>query len=122
MRKLMSLTTVAALTTAATLMVSGAPLRAAEGEQGTAKTDQHGQLSRKDYKFVRDAVQGGLLEVKLGELAKQKGASQKVQEFGDRMIKDHSKANDELKQIATQKGASVPDQLTRREEREWEHM
>ena len=122
MRKLMSLTTVAAITTVAALMGSGTPLRAAEGERDNDKTEQHGQLSRKDYKFVRDAAQGGLLEVKLGELAKEKGTIQSVKEFGDRMVKDHGKANEELKQLATQKGATLPDQLSRREEREWEHM
>jgi len=117
----MSLTTVAAIATAAVLMGSVAALRAAD-EQNTGKTEQHGQLSRKDYKFVHDAYMGGLLEVRLGELAKEKGAIQSVKEFGDRMIKDHSKANDELKQLATQKGAVLPDQINHREEREWEHM
>jgi putative membrane protein len=119
----MSLTTVAAIATGAGLMCSGTPLRGADNQQDTTgKTEQHGQFSRKDYKFIHDAAQGGLLEVKLGELAKEKGSIQSVKEFGDRMIKDHSKANDELKQLATQKGAAIPDQLGRHEEREWEHM
>ena len=119
MRKLMSTTTIAVVTAA--LLSSGALLRAAEGDYET-KAEQRGQLSRKDYKFARNAAQGGLLEIKLGELAKQKGSVQTVQQFGERMVADHTKANDELKQIASQKGATLPTQLTRREESEWEHM
>ena len=116
------MTTIAAFTTAATLLTSGVLLRAADETEGTSKTEQHGQLSRKDYKFAREAAQGGLLEVKLGELAKQKASNPTVQQFGDRMIADHTKANDQLKQIATQKGAILPTQLSRREESELEHM
>src|SRR6266699_3895865 len=100
MRKLMSMTTIAAITTAATLLSSGVLLRAADETEGTSKTEQPGQLSRKDYKFACEAAQGGLLEVKLGELAKQKASNPTVQQFADRMIADHNKANDQLKQIA----------------------
>ena len=59
--------------------------------------------------------------MKLGELAKQKG-SPKIQEFGDKMVKDHGKVNDELKHLISQKGATLPEDLNRREEREWEHL
>ena len=122
MRKLANMTSIAAITAVAALMSSGPLLRAAEDDTGKAKTEQHGQLVRKDFKFVRDAAQGGLLEVKLGELAKQKGASQTVQQFGDKMVAEHSKANQELKQLAMQKGITLSDQLTRREESELEHL
>ena len=50
--------------------------------------DQRGQLSERDYKFVKEAARGGMSEVELGQLAKQKGASQSVKDFGDRMVKD----------------------------------
>src|SRR5206468_10411592 len=88
----------------------------------TSKTDQRGQLSRKDYKFAREAAQGGLLEVRLGELAKQKASNPAIQQFGEEMIKDHSKANEQLKALAAQKGAVLPDQLTRMEESELESL
>jgi len=122
MTKLMNITTIAVTTAVAALMSSGPLVRAAEDDTGKAKTEQTGQLARKDYKFVRDAAQGGLLEVKLGELAKQKGTSPTVQKFGDQMVADHSKANDELKQIASQKGVTLPSELTRREQSEVEHL
>ena len=119
MRKLTSMTTLATLT-AACLMVSGVLVRAADTENG--KNEQRGQLSRKDYKFVREAAEGGMLEVRLGELAKQKGSTPAVQQFGDQMVKDHTKANDELKALAEKKGAGIPTQLGRKEENEIERL
>jgi putative membrane protein len=77
--------------------------------------EQRGQLSERDYKFVKEATRGGTSEVELGQLAKQKGASQSVKDFGDRMVKDHQKANEELKTIAQSKGAAIPADLTRTE-------
>jgi len=121
MKKLISITFITVITAVAALLGSGAPLRAAEGTQENGKVER-GQLSRKDYKFARDAAQGGALEVRLGELAKQKGSIQVVQEFGGQMHKDHAKANDELKQIIAKKGAVIPDELNRREESQFEHL
>jgi putative membrane protein len=53
-----------------------------------------GKLAPTDTTFVRKAAEGGMAEVKLGQLAKEKGSNKAVKEFGDRMVKDHSKAND----------------------------
>jgi len=77
--------------------------------------DQHGQLSRGDYKFLREAIEGGQAEVQLGQLAKEKAVDPSVKSFGDRMVTDHSKANDELKSIASQKGATIPATLSHSE-------
>jgi len=65
-------------------------------------------MSAADKKFVTAAAQGGIAEVKLGELATKNGASDSVKKFGQRMVDDHSKANDDLKQVATSKGITVP--------------
>jgi putative membrane protein len=73
-------------------------------EQGAQK------LSPSDEKFMTEAAQGGLAEVELGKLATEKGSSDQVKKFGQRMVDDHSKANDELKQLASSKGVNLPDQ------------
>ena len=72
----------------------------------------HSQLNMADRKFVKDAAQGGMAEVELGQLAAEKASSDDVKKFGQRMVDDHSKANDDLKQLATKKGVHVPQQLS----------
>jgi len=91
-----------------TMLLAPAVASAADDQAG----EQRGQLSRSDYKFLRDAIEGGQTEVRLGELAKQKATDPSVKSFGDRMVTDHSKANDELKSIASSKGATIPATLS----------
>ena len=61
-----------------------------------------------DEDFVKKAAMGGIAEVDAGKLAQQKGDSDAVKQFGAQMVADHSRTNDELKQIATSKKMTVP--------------
>lgn len=65
--------------------------------------------SSSDKKFVRSALEGGNAEVKLGQLAAQKGSSDDVKQFGQKMVDDHTKLGDQMKQIAQQQGINIPD-------------
>lgn len=65
------------------------------------------KLSSKDQKFIENAAAGGQMEVDLGKLAADKASSDDVKKFGQQMADDHSKANDELKQLASQKGVDL---------------
>jgi putative membrane protein len=69
------------------------------------------KLSAEDSAFVTKAAQGGMAEVELGNLAQQNGSSDTVKQFGKRMVGDHTKANDELKTLASDKGVSLPTAL-----------
>jgi putative membrane protein len=69
------------------------------------------QLSAADKKFVNEAAEGGMTEVQLGQLAADKASSPDVKQFGQRMVDDHSKANDQLKSLAQQKGVTLPTDL-----------
>jgi putative membrane protein len=44
----------------------------------------------------------------MGKTAEQNAQNEDVKSFGKRMVTDHSKANDELKSIAEQKGVKLP--------------
>ncbi|PWU12983.1 MAG: DUF305 domain-containing protein [Verrucomicrobia bacterium] len=77
---------------------------------------QRGTLSASDYRFVENAARGGMEEVQLGRLAQEKGVNQSVRSFGERMVADHTKANDELKKLATKKGAMIPTTLSHHEQ------
>ena len=61
-----------------------------------------------DKRFVKDAALGGMTEVELGKLAAQKGSSDAVKQFGQKMVDDHSKANEELKQVASLEKIDIP--------------
>jgi putative membrane protein len=75
-----------------------------------------------DQAFVRKAAMGGLAEVEFGKLAQQKASSDEVKQFASRMVQDHSKANDELKQIASSKGIEVPSELDRKHKNDYERL
>ena len=62
-----------------------------------------------DKAFVRKALQGSLAEVQLGQLALQKSSSDDVKQFAQRMIDDHTKLSDEMKQVAQQLNVKIPD-------------
>jgi putative membrane protein len=59
-----------------------------------------------DTKFLEEASKGGQAEVKMGELAQQKAQSESVKQFGQRLVKDHTEANQKLERICDQKGVS----------------
>ncbi len=69
--------------------------------------DSDKKLSSKDSKFVMNAATGGEMEVALGKLAASKASSEDVKKFGQQMVDDHSKANDELKALAQSKGVDL---------------
>lgn len=75
-----------------------------------------------DSHFVMDAAAGGMAEVEMGRLAADKATSPDVKEFGQKMVDDHSKANDELKQIASQKGITLPSAMNAREKAKMDKM
>jgi putative membrane protein len=64
-----------------------------------------------DNKFVKEAASAGMMEVELGKLASDKASSNKVKEFAQLMVKDHSKANQELKEIALEQNLQFPDEM-----------
>jgi putative membrane protein len=84
--------------------------RAASEKGETSKSDTK-KVSRADQRFIKDAAAGGMMEVELGKVAADKATNDKVKQFGRRMQEDHSKANDELKKIAAEKGVEVPTAL-----------
>lgn len=79
-------------------------------------------LSPSDRKFIEQAAQGGVAEVKLGQLAAQKGESSEVKQFGQRMADDHAKANDKLQQVASGKGVNLPTDMDAASKREYEKL
>lgn len=67
-----------------------------------------GKLSSADKTFMMNAAKGGMMEVEMGKMAAQNGQSADVKKFGNRMVTDHSKANNELMALAKEEGVSLP--------------
>lgn len=51
---------------------------------------------------------GGMTEITLGKLAVEKASRDEVKQFGQKIIDDHTKSNDELKQLAVAGGVDLP--------------
>jgi putative membrane protein len=62
-----------------------------------------GAQGDKAEQFVRKALMGGQMEVQMGRLAQQKGQSQEVKDLGATLVRDHAKADQQLRQIASTK-------------------
>ncbi len=97
--------------TASLLLVGMAVGQSNPPVNDNTKSTANGGVPTSDRKFMDKAAQGGMAEVELGQLAEQNGQSAEVKAFGKRMVHDHSKANDQLKQLASQKGVSLPTSL-----------
>ena len=84
---------------------------ASDGNAAESGSSISGKITKDDADFARDAATGGTAEVQLGQIAGERATSPEVKDFGRRMQKDHSKANDELKNIASKKDIKLPSQL-----------
>ena len=103
-------------------LLSVAPAQTADAGNTTASSKTGSKLSAADKKFVREAAEGGMAEVELGKLAADKATNQDVKQFGQRMVDDHSKANDQLKQVAQQEGITLPTTLSAKDKAEKERL
>jgi len=74
-------------------------------------TETQSTLSDQDKKFAEVAAKGGMMEVMAGQLAATNASNEKVKALGEMMVKDHTKANDELKNWAAKVGHQLPTSL-----------
>jgi putative membrane protein len=75
-----------------------------------------------DTEFAKMAAQGGLAEVKFGQLAEEKGSAQTVKDFGKRMVTDHSRADDDLKTVASKDKISLPTELSPKDQAAYDRL
>jgi len=65
-------------------------------------------VDKSTSEFMTKVADVGMTEVKLGQMAQDKGSNQRVKDFGGMMVKDHNAAGDELKNLAGQKNVTLP--------------
>jgi putative membrane protein len=76
----------------------------------------------KDKMFLRKATEGGLGEVQLGKLATVKGGSQDVKDFGQKMVDDHTKLNNDMAPIADSMGVMLPKKMAKDDQAEYDKL
>jgi putative membrane protein len=75
-----------------------------------------------DEQFAKKAAQGGMAEVKMGQLAQEKGSSDAVKQFGRRMVTDHTKAGQELKEAAAKENITLPTELDAKDQATYDKL
>jgi putative membrane protein len=77
-----------------------------------ADKEKSDKASANDTAFIMKAADGGMTEVELGKVAEKNGQRDDVKSFGGHMIKDHGKAGENLKSVASKMNVSVPDKVS----------
>jgi putative membrane protein len=90
------------------------------GEQGKAG-HQHEHMNKDNGKkgglsdaardFMMKSARGNTAEVSMGRLARERAVNRDVKDFGDRMVKDHGRFNEELTRLARKKGVTLQSHL-----------
>lgn len=88
-----------------------------EASEGNSATHSSSHVTNAEKTFMRKAAEGGLAEVELGKLAQQNGADESVKNFGQRMVTDHSQANEKLMTLAQSMGVELPTTLSRKDQK-----
>ncbi len=81
-----------------------------------------GGTQMQDKIFLQKAVEGGMAEIQLGKLAAEKGNSGEVKQFGQKMVEDHTKLNDQMAPIAASFGVSAPKHLNKADQAEYDKL
>ncbi len=91
----------------------GSGIVAADQKPDTAQQKSAAQekSANPDAAFMRQAARDGMAEVEHGRLAAKQASDGAVRQFGQRMVDDHSKANNELKSLASKKNITLPAEL-----------
>lgn len=78
------------------------------GSLKSVAEDHETHAAKGDAAFIKEAAKSGHMEVEMGKLAASQGQNSQIKELGQRLQRDHSKANQELMQIAKNQGLMLP--------------
>ncbi|HEY3458164.1 MAG TPA: DUF4142 domain-containing protein [Bryobacteraceae bacterium] len=101
-----------------------APLTLAAQNSSTPKVDQGAKkmMRSPDTHFAMEAARGGMAEVQLGKLAADQGSNADVKAFGQQMVDDHGKANDQLKAVAEKENMTLPTTVSAKQQSEYDML
>jgi putative membrane protein len=91
--------------------------------QNAGKSSKSGKSGAiPDAKFAKDAAQGNMAEVNLGKLALQQSQNDDVKKFGQRMVDDHGKAEQELEGVASKNNLTLPQDVNTKQKAEQQRL
>jgi len=95
------------------MMAAGASYAQGQSDRlGPRDSSTQSQMSgSKDKQYVQKMLMANMAEIQLGQMAADRASSSEVKSFGQMMVTDHTKANEELKPIAQQLGVQPPTEL-----------
>lgn len=79
----------------------------ASGEMGASRKT----LSSSDRNFIKEAAEDGMYEVAIARVAAEKAADPEVKSYASKLVDDHTKSNDQLRQIAESRNVTLPASL-----------
>lgn len=112
MRLVGNMKSITLILTLGTALALSSAFGAQKEKADTTATASDSKVSATDTAFIKKAADGGMTEVELGKIAEKNGQKDDVKSFGSHMVKDHGKANDELKSVASKMNAPVPDKVS----------
>jgi putative membrane protein len=92
----------------ATQSQEGSPGASAGATSKEASGVSAGKITDRDQGMMKQMAESHLGEISLGKLAQEKAQSDEVKSFAKKMVDDHTKALDSLKQLAESKGVTLP--------------
>jgi len=90
--------------------------------QTSSGTDSTASLSRVDRKLIVDMAMANMAEIESARMAQTKTQNEQIKNFAQQMIDDHTRALNEVKQLAQARGVTVPTELDRMHKAKEERM
>jgi putative membrane protein len=92
-------------------------------QNATGKSSKSGKAGgSSDAAFAKDAAQANMAEVSLGKLALQQSQNDDVKKFGQRMVDDHSKAEQDLEGVASKNNLTLPTDVNAQQKAEQQRL
>ena len=73
----------------------------------TPRSASSSSISAQDRTFIQDVARDNAQEMEMGRMAEQKASDSMVKSYAQKLVSDHTKANQELEKIASQKGVTI---------------
>ncbi|PZR21145.1 MAG: hypothetical protein DI538_29820, partial [Azospira oryzae] len=79
-------------------------------------------LASKDTRFMEDALQAGVFEIKISELCVTHASTDEVKRLGEMIVVEHNRINTELKGLAGKKNLTLPTTLTGENQKKYDDL